>query len=311
MKARPKPSWRVTDSHSPGILHQIQEPRVRLIWKFVGSDCCWHRGPTVNGVSHENRARKARKHCGDEKAQGWEVKTEHYWSCPGPAAECIPGDDVESSRAPQAAAGLSEKASHSMTEDLSVGSFLNKGAATHPHWFHQRKIVLPPGCSITLKPKLRRAVGAGPVVLDPGQDDGARTLRSVSWLSKKRPGDCAVNGPLSHIPLAHSPLSHKERRDGLPPCGWVLITSQHKAFLSKTQLRKPPHWLRGPQTFTGRSDNKVAQQRASDERGQARQNFSCQRRHFKVTRIHCSAPTTSFLLAEKAFLCLRPADPCS
>lgn len=39
-------------------------------WKDMGSDCCWHRGPTANGVSHENRVRKARKHCGDEKAQG-------------------------------------------------------------------------------------------------------------------------------------------------------------------------------------------------------------------------------------------------
>ena len=87
----------------------------------------------------------------------------------GPAAECIPGDDVGSSRAPQAAAGLSDKASHSMTEDLSVGSFLNKGAATHPHkCFHQRKVVLASSCSITLKPKLRRAVGAGPRVLKQG-----------------------------------------------------------------------------------------------------------------------------------------------
>ena len=31
LKARPQPSWRVTDSHSPGTLLQVQEPRVRLI----------------------------------------------------------------------------------------------------------------------------------------------------------------------------------------------------------------------------------------------------------------------------------------
>lgn len=31
LKARLQPSWRVTDSHSPGTLLQVQEPRVRLI----------------------------------------------------------------------------------------------------------------------------------------------------------------------------------------------------------------------------------------------------------------------------------------
>lgn len=41
--------------------------------KDVGSDCCWHRGPAFNAF-YENRARKARKHGGDERLRGERLK---------------------------------------------------------------------------------------------------------------------------------------------------------------------------------------------------------------------------------------------